>query len=89
MLKFQRKVNPKEGLIGFYQTGKTIDENTVLFFDYYSKLMRNKMNKALVAKPLLLLIDPTMEDNRLTIKVSLDLKLQTRRFAHRDSLSRF
>jgi hypothetical protein len=70
MLKFQRKVNPKEGLIGFYQTGQEIDENTLLFFDFYSKQIKNQKNKALMPKPLLFLIDPTMQDNRLTIKVS-------------------
>lgn len=69
MLKFQRKVNPKEGLIGFYQTGKAIDENTLLFFDYYSKLIKNKRNRVLLPKPLLLLIDPSMDENRLTIKI--------------------
>lgn len=39
MLKFHRKVNPKEGLIGFYKTGSAIDESTVQIYQYYVKLV--------------------------------------------------
>jgi len=35
MLKFHRKVNPKEGLIGFYKTGSAIDESTLAIYQYY------------------------------------------------------
>jgi len=35
MLKFHRKVNPKEGLIGFYKTGQVIDEATIAMYSYY------------------------------------------------------
>ena len=69
MLKFHRKVNPKEGLIGFYKTGKVIDEPTVHIYRYYQELVSDSKNKGLLSQPLLFLIDPTMSDNRLTIKV--------------------
>ena len=61
MLKFHRKVNPKEGLIGFYKTGSEIDESTLFIYDYYLQLMRDPKNKGLLTQPLLFLIDPTME----------------------------
>lgn len=69
MLKFHRKVNPKEGLIGFYKTGTDIDQNTLELYQYYLKLLKDTKNKCLVPQPLLFLIDPTMTNNRLTIKV--------------------
>jgi len=69
MLKFHRKVNPKEGLIGFYKTGEVIDESTLQLYAYYSQLLKDPKNKGLLAMPLLFLIDPTMQNNRLTIKV--------------------
>ena len=71
MLKFHRKVNPKEGLIGFYKTGSEIDESTLIIYDYYLQLLRDPKNKGLLTQPLLFLIDPTMQTNRLTIKVSI------------------
>jgi len=69
MLKFHRKVNPKEGLIGFYKTGTVIDEPTVHIYSYYQQLVLDSKNKGLLSQPLLFLIDPTMKDNRLSIKI--------------------
>jgi len=60
MLKFHRKVNPKEGLIGFYKTGSVIDEATITIYSYYQQLLQDPKNKGLLAQPLLFLIDPTM-----------------------------
>lgn len=69
MLKFQRKVNPKEGLIGLYKSGQDIDKDTIeLWYEYMQKLLTNSKN-SLIAQPLLLLIDPTMQNNKLSIKV--------------------
>ena len=73
MLKFHRKVNPKEGLIGFYKTGEVIDESTLQLYSYYNQLLKDPKNKGLLSVPLLFLIDPTMQNNRLTIKVSVVL----------------
>ena len=70
MLKFQRKVNPKEGLVGLYMTGQRIEAAQKVLFAYYQKLASEKKNKPVVKSPLLLLIDPTMQDNKLSIKVS-------------------
>ena len=73
MLKFHRKVNPKEGLIGFYKTGSILDESTITMYSYYHKLLMDPKNKGLLGQPLLFLIDPTMQNNRLSIKVSFVL----------------
>jgi hypothetical protein len=35
MLKFHRKVNPKEDLVGFYVSGEKIDTNKIVLFEYY------------------------------------------------------
>lgn len=70
MLKFHKKVNPKEGLIGLYFSGVHIDKNVVTLFKYFQELSKDKKNKALLSSPFLMLIDPTMQDNRLGIKVS-------------------
>ena len=72
MLKFQRKVNPKEGLVGLYMTGQSIGAAQLALFSYYSSLTAEKKNKAIVKSPLLLLIDPTIQDNKLSIKVSVN-----------------
>ena len=76
MLKFHRKVNPKEGLIGFYKTGQAIDESTLRIYQYYLQLLSDPKNKGLLQHPLLFLIDPTMQQNRLTIKVSKNFLLK-------------
>lgn len=69
MLKFQRKVNPKEGLIGLYKSGQDVDKDTIeIWYEYMNRLMTNSKT-SLLPQPLLLLIDPTMKDNKLSIKV--------------------
>ena len=70
MQRFQRKVNPKEGMIGLYKSGKSVDKETIeIWFEYMQKLMANSKS-AVLPQPLLLLIDPEMTDNKLAIKVS-------------------
>jgi len=49
MLKFHRKVNPKEGLIGFYKTGSDIDESTLQLYRYYLELLGDSKNKGLLS----------------------------------------
>lgn len=46
MLKFHRKVNPKEGLIGLYISGQSIDSTAVHLFQYYQSISRDKKNKS-------------------------------------------
>ena len=70
MLNFHRKVNSKEGLIGLYLSGQKLNEMAVYLYKYYQDLSRDKKNKAMLPSPLIMLIDPTMQGNRLSIKVS-------------------
>ena len=71
MLKFHRKVNPKEGLIGLYKSGKDINKDTIsVWYEFYHRVMKDAKNKGLMPQPLLFLIDPTMQDNKLSIKVN-------------------
>jgi hypothetical protein len=35
MLKFNRKVNPKEDLVGLYVSGKKVDANILALYEYY------------------------------------------------------
>lgn len=62
MLKFHRKVNPKEGLIGLYKTGTDIDNETTSLWYEYNNMLKDSKKKAQLDKPLLLLIDPTLQD---------------------------
>lgn len=38
MLKFHRKVNPKEGLLGMYISSETLDEHGLALVSYFSEL---------------------------------------------------
>lgn len=69
MLNFHRKINRKEQLIGFYKTGNQVDETTFLMFYHYSRQLKAQKNKGVLPKPIILLIDPTMTNNKLSIKV--------------------
>lgn len=74
MLKFHRKVNPKEDLVGLYVSGDKIDATILALFNYYQQLSKEKKNKSpLQGQPLMLMIDPTMKNNKLSIKVCSSL----------------
>jgi hypothetical protein len=77
MLKFHRKVNPKEDLIGMYLSGTEIDAYAVSLFQYYQELSLEKTNRqtTLAGAPLIMLIDPTMKNLSLSIKVSFQSRL--------------
>lgn len=49
MLKFHKKVNPKEGLVGFYFSSHEITSHVTTLFTYYSELMKDKKNKPVLA----------------------------------------
>lgn len=48
MLKFHRKVNPKEGLLGLYFTSNSISKAATNLFIYYMELMKDKKNKPIL-----------------------------------------
>lgn len=69
MLKFHRKVNPKEGLLGLYITAKDLDKVGVYLFQYYQGLFGQNKSMQLLPSPLIMLVDPSLEGNKLSIKV--------------------
>lgn len=70
MLKFYRKVNQKEGIVGLYYTTNAVTQNVTKLWSYYStELLRDKKNKPVLTQPLLMLVDPTLQDHRMSIKV--------------------
>jgi len=48
MLKFHRKVNPKEGLVGLYYTTNVISKSVNTLFAYYLDLLKDKKNKPVI-----------------------------------------
>jgi len=69
MLKFHRKVNPKEGLLGMYISSKKLDEHGMRLLSYFSQLFQNEKKKAPIPFPLVMMVDPSLRENRLEIKV--------------------
>ena len=60
MMKFHRKVNPKEGLLGMYISSKKLDEHGLTLVSYFSDLFNSEKKKALIPFPLIMMIDPTL-----------------------------
>jgi hypothetical protein len=69
MMKFYRKVNPKEGLLGMYISSKKLDEHGIQLLSYFSELFANEKKKALIPFPLVMMVDPSLQENKLEIKV--------------------
>lgn len=75
MLKFYRKVNPKEGLLGIYISSQNLDEAGLHIVGYFSQFFNDKKNKAQIQFPLVMCVDPTLQGNQLSIKVRLNTPL--------------
>lgn len=69
MMKFYKKVNPKEGLLGMYISSKKLDEHGVQLLQYFSDLFQIEKKKALIPFPLVMMVDPSLSDNKLEIKI--------------------
>ena len=72
MMKFQRKVNPKEGLLGIYISSKELDQQGLQLVDFFYKFFQKEKKKALLTFPLIMMVDPTLQDHQLGIKVRYD-----------------
>ncbi len=70
MLKFYRKVNPKEGLVGLYFSSNAISIYVMEIFMFFNEVFKDKKNRSVLPMPLVMLVDPTMQGNRMSIKVS-------------------
>ena len=69
MLKFHRKVNSKENLIGVYITTKEFDKHASDVYQFYNDLFEIEKKRAIIPYPLIMLVDPTLEDNHLSLKI--------------------
>lgn len=76
MMKFYKKVNPKEGLLGMYISSKKLDEHGTQLLSYFSDLFQVEKKKALITFPLVMMVDPSLSDNKLEIKVRIQLLKQ-------------
>jgi len=63
MLDLHKKVSPKEVIVGWYSTGTDIDENSVLFHEFYTREMTSQQHQAVH-----LLVDTSLTDYSLSIK---------------------
>lgn len=75
MMKFHRKVNPKEGLVGMYMTSKHLGEHESILIKYFSDQFASDKKKALLPQPLVMIVDPSLQENKLSIKVTIDIPL--------------
>jgi hypothetical protein len=69
MLKFHRKVNPNEGILGLYISCKKLDEHGQALVQYFNDLFMAEQKKALLNFPLIMMVDPTLSENKLSVKV--------------------
>jgi len=69
MMKFHRKVNSKEGLLGMYISSNYLDEHGLSVVKYYQQLFQQEKKKAVIPFPLVMMVDPLLEDNKLSIKI--------------------
>jgi hypothetical protein len=60
MLKFHRKVNPKEGLLGMYISAKKLDEHGMELVSFFSRVFEMEQKKALIPFPLVMMVDPSL-----------------------------
>ena len=66
-MKFHRRVNPKEGLFGMYISSKKLDEHGLALVSYFSEFFANEKEKPLITFPLIMMVDPTLQNNTLSI----------------------
>ena len=55
-----------------YISSKTFDEHGIELVSYFQDLFENEQKKALIPFPLIMMVDPSLEDNQLEIKVTLN-----------------
>jgi len=77
MITLHEKSNPKEMLVGWYSTGLTINDASVLFHEFFTKDMRRS--------PIHLLVDTEFTDGEMAIKafVHTAISLEKKKFASR------
>jgi hypothetical protein len=61
MMKFHKKVNPKEGLLGMYISSKSLDEHGLANVSFFSDFFQSEKKRALIPFPLIMMVDPTLQ----------------------------
>ena len=53
-------MNPKEGLLGMYISCNVLDDHGLALVKYFSELFQKEKKRALLAFPLIMMVDPTL-----------------------------
>lgn len=72
MIDFHRKVNDLEKVLGVYISCTNLDVQANIIVNYYFKLFSTKVVKSPLPSPIVMLFDPSLNNNKLEIKVSLN-----------------
>jgi len=56
--------------VGLYFSSNIISIHVMEIFMYFIELFKDKKNRSILVTPLVMLVDPTMQNNRMSIKVS-------------------
>lgn len=70
MLKFHKQVNELESILGVYISSTNLGERAKVIVDYYLELFTSKKVKSPLPSPIVMLFDPSLNNNKLEIKVS-------------------
>jgi hypothetical protein len=62
-------VSPNEGMLGMYISCKKLDEHGLALVGYFNKLFQDDKKRALISFPLIMMVDPTLSENKLSIKI--------------------
>jgi len=72
MVKFHKQVNEFESLLGVYISSVKMDKLGMIIVQYFMELFNEKsFFRSPLKSPIILLFDPTLQHQRLSIKVSL------------------
>jgi len=69
MVKFYKTINEQESVLGYYISSTKISKLTMVIYQYFTSLFKDKVVKTAIQSPIMLMFDPTLEKNKLDIKV--------------------
>ncbi|RXG57229.1 Eukaryotic translation initiation factor 3 subunit F-1 [Armadillidium vulgare] len=69
MFELHQKVNPGEGIVGWWATGHEITDHSLLIHDYYSRVTNNLTN------PIHLTVDTTLHGGRMGMKAYVSVSM--------------
>ncbi|KAB7493859.1 Eukaryotic translation initiation factor 3 subunit F-1 [Armadillidium nasatum] len=69
MFELHQKVNPGEGIVGWWATGHEITDHSLLIHDYYSRVTNNLTN------PIHLTVDTTLHGGRMGMKAYISVSM--------------